>query len=145
VAAHLARASDRSARFVVLSRTRESIGAGIFPSPELRRILKAVLSGSGREEVTMRIELTRIQARWSEVEAIVDRAPALHVNEIVLLQIKYGGRDLMTVNEGGLRWAKVADLQAYVAACRHALEQGEALLNGLRRPEPVPETGAPQT
>jgi len=91
----------------------------------------------------MRIELTRIQARWSEVEAIVGRAPALRMNEIVLLKIKHGGRGLMTINEGGLRWAKVAELQAYVADCRHALEQGEAILDSLRHPEP--ETEARQT
>jgi hypothetical protein len=90
----------------------------------------------------MRIELPRIQARWPEIESILGRVPPLHMNEIVVLQIKHGGRDLMTVDEGGLRWAKVDDLQAYVAACRDALDKGEALLNSLRRPEP--EMGTPQ-
>ena len=88
----------------------------------------------------MRIELTRIQARWPAVEAILDRVPSLRMNEIVVLQIKHGGRDLMTLDEGGLRWAKVDDLRAYVAACRDALERSEALLNSLRHPEPETET-----
>jgi len=94
---------------------------------------------SPREDA-MRIELTRIQARWPVVEAILDRVPPLRMNEIVVLQIKHGGRDLMTVDEGGLRWAKVDDLRAYVAACRDALERSEAVLNSLRHPEPEPET-----
>ena len=90
----------------------------------------------------MRIELARIQARWSEVESILGRVPALHLKEIVLLQIRHGGRDLMTLDEGGLRWAKVDDLRAYVAACRDALERSEALLDSLRHPEL--ETDTPQ-
>jgi len=94
---------------------------------------------SPREDV-MRIELTRIQARWPAVESILDHLPSLHMKEIVLLQIQQGGRDLMTLDDGGLRWAKVDDLRAYVAACRDALERSEALLNSLRHPEPETET-----
>jgi hypothetical protein len=86
------------------------------------------------------IELTRIQARFSEVESILGRVPPLRLNEMVVLQMKHGGRAIMTADEGGLRWAKVDDLQTYVAVCRDALERGEALLNSLRRPEPETET-----
>ena len=89
--------------------------------------------------IPMPISLTRVQARFSEVASIVGRAPSLRLNEIVLLEIKFGGRDLMSTDEGGLRWVKVQELQAYVEACREALASGEALLEGLTRREP--ETG----
>ena len=79
------------------------------------------------------IELVRVQARFSEVESIVGRAPALRLNEIALVQMKHGGRSLMTSDEGGLRWLKLDELQAYVEACRDALEASEALLEGLER------------
>ena len=85
------------------------------------------------------IELTRVQARFPEVGSIVARAPALRLNEIVLLEMKGRGRDLMTVDDGGLRWVKPEELATYVAACRDALERSEAILNGLRRP--VAEAG----
>ena len=85
----------------------------------------------------MLMELTHMQVRFPEVESIVDRVPPLSLNEIAVVQIKYRGRDLMVVDEDGqLRWGKLAELQQYIAACRDALERGEALLNSLRRPEP---------
>jgi|GraSoiStandDraft_4_1057263.scaffolds.fasta_scaffold1812005_1 hypothetical protein len=87
------------------------------------------------------IELTRVQARFPEVGSIVVRAPTLRLNEIVLLQMKDGGQALMTINEGGLCWAEVDDLRAYVAGCRDALERSEALLDSLRRREPEAGTG----
>ena len=79
------------------------------------------------------ITLTRIQARFLEVASILGRVPALRLNEIVLLQEKDGSHGLMTAEEGGLRWVKVAELQEYVEACREALASGEALLEGLSR------------
>ena len=88
------------------------------------------------------IELTRIQARFPEVGSIVGRLPALRLNEIVVLQMKHGGRSLMTADQGGLLWARVNELQEYVAACRDALEKSEAILNSLRHPEPKTETPA---
>ncbi|HEX2136065.1 MAG TPA: hypothetical protein VHG30_09205, partial [Microvirga sp.] len=74
-------------------------------------------------------------ARFPEVASIVGRAPSLNLNEIVLLEVKFGGRGLMTADEGGLRWVGVEELQDYVDACRNALATGEALLEGLARPE----------
>jgi hypothetical protein len=88
------------------------------------------------------ITLTCIQARFLEVASILGRAPALRLNEIVLLQEKDGSRGLMTADEGGLRWVKMEELQEYVEACREALASGEALLDGLSRPEPEVGTTA---
>src|SRR5215212_10336138 len=82
------------------------------------------------------ITLTRIQARFREVEAIMGRAPALRLNEIVLLRDRDGTRGLMTADEGGLRSVRSQELREYVAACRDALERGEALLSELSRREP---------
>ena len=86
------------------------------------------------------ISLTRVQARFPQAASILGRAPTLHLNEIVLVEMKFGGRDLMTADEGGLRWTNVEELRRYVEACREALAYGEALLDGLSRPEP--ETAA---
>ena len=90
--------------------------------------------------IPMPISLVRVQARFSEVESILGRAPSLRLNEIALLGIKFGGRDLMSTDEGGLRWVTVEELRAYVAACREALAAGEALLEGLGHREQKAET-----
>ena len=78
------------------------------------------------------ISLTRVQARFPQVASIADCTPALRLSEIVLLEMKSGGRGLMTADEGGLRWVKAEELQAYVETCREALASGEALLEELR-------------
>ena len=82
------------------------------------------------------ITLTRIQARFLEVESILGRAPALRLSEIVLLQMKDGSHGLMTADEGGLHWVKADELREYVAACRDALDRSEALLIGPSRRGP---------
>jgi hypothetical protein len=84
-------------------------------------------------EAAMLMDLTHMQVRYPEVDSIVERLPPLSLNEIAVVQIKYRGRDIMVMDEyGRLRWGKVAELQAYVAACRDAFERGEALLNSLQ-------------
>ena len=92
--------------------------------------------------IPMPVSLVRVQARFSEVESILGRAPSLRLNEIALLGIKFGGRDLMSTDEGGLRWVTAKELQAYIAACREALAAGEALLEGLSHRENQTETTA---
>jgi hypothetical protein len=109
----------------------------IVAFPDLKRILaRRLITSPGRTVIVAarapRISLTRVQARFPQVASIVDCTPALRLSEIVLLEMKSGGRSLMTADEGGLRWVKAEELQAYVETCREALASGEALLEELR-------------